>query len=42
MLLLITHEFDSLNKTHQDTLELKLGLTYFSQIPRPLFINRGE
>ncbi len=31
----LTHEFDKLNKTHQDTLELKVGLTYFSQIPGP-------
>ncbi|PQV48462.1 hypothetical protein CLV33_105322 [Jejuia pallidilutea] len=34
-LLNLTNIFDKLNRTHADTLELKVGLSYFSQIPPP-------
>lgn len=31
----LTNEFDKLNIIHKDSLELKVALTYFSQIPPP-------
>lgn len=31
----LTNEFDKLNKTHHDSLQLKVALSYFFQIPPP-------